>query len=257
MTLHLLDTERIKLTSTRAPWLCVFITATVTVGYAVALASVNPTLPDLPPVVAATQIGYMLGLVTAMVMATLAVTSEYANGTIKTTFLAEPRRGRVLLAKIVVVCVAAGILGEATAWAAYWAARSINPVLIGPIETGPQLRLVAGVGLIYLIGAAIAVAVGLLVRHTAGAVALVLLVPLLIENLLGAIPGIGADIHRWLPFNVAAGFLTGGLDDAEATGPPWLTSDTTLSPWWALAYVATIAALLLTAAIVTANRRDA
>ena len=69
-------------------------------------------------------------------------------------------------------------------------------------------RQVAGVGLVYLIAAVIAVAVGILVRHTAGAVSIVLVWALMAEQLFELIPGVGDAVRPWLPFRAAKDFLT-------------------------------------------------
>ena len=55
--------------------------------------------------------GYTLGMAVVMVMAALAVTTEYSVGTIRTTFLAMPHRGPSLLAKTIVVAVLASLIG--------------------------------------------------------------------------------------------------------------------------------------------------
>ncbi|MGI5996698.1 MAG: hypothetical protein ACOX8C_17400, partial [Saccharomonospora viridis] len=104
----------------------------------------------------------------------------------------------------------------------------------------------------------IAVAVGALVRHSAGAISLLLIYVFAAEGLIMVIPEIGDDIYKWLPFNVAHKFLTG---DGESSGGDSLAAETLstspLSPGWALAYFAAFAVALLFAAITVANKRDA
>ena len=53
----------------------------------------------------------------------------------------------------------------------------------------------------------LAVAVGALIRQSAGAIAVLLLWPLLIENLVGIIPKVGEKIQPFLPFKNADHFL--------------------------------------------------
>ncbi|MGH3621239.1 MAG: hypothetical protein ACRDQ5_05530, partial [Sciscionella sp.] len=104
--------------------------------------------------------------------------------------------------------------------------------------------------------AVIAVAVGILVRHTAGAVAIMLIYVLLVESLVSIIPNIGDDLARWAPFNVGKNFLAAGSRDAYQ----WLQlpgSDFPLGPWASLAYFAGWAVALLGIALFVANRRDA
>ena len=107
-------------------------------------------------------------------------------------------------------------------------------------------------GLVYFITAIIAVAVGILVRQTAGAVAILLVYSLLVENLVEIIPRIGQHIHDWMPFTMAGNFLTAGGSGLRNHGTP-----APLGPWASLAYFAGIGAVLLIIALVTANRRDA
>ncbi|MGH3438778.1 MAG: hypothetical protein ACRDRN_20205 [Sciscionella sp.] len=250
----LLAVERIKLFTTRSPWWCMLLTVALTVGFAV-LFAVNANV-QAPPGVEMTQIGYQFGLVVIMVMAALAVTTEYRTGTIRATFQAIPNRVAALLAKTVVVALVAGVVGEVTAWASWGVAKLIKPELVSTVTTEQQWRNVAGVGLLYLVGAVIAVAVGILLRHTAGAVAVLLIYVLLVESLVQLIPKIGVDIYKWMPFNVGGNFLTGGLP-ARNGGPPGLSSTSTLGPWWSLLYFVGFAVVLLVAALVSATKRDA
>jgi len=119
-----------------------------------------------------------------------------------------------------------------------------------------EWRLVAGQGLVFAISAVIAIAVGILIRQSAGAVAILILWPLAIENLFNLIPKVGDDMARWSPFANGGSFLNQGQDfglaGANAAGSEWA-----LSPWWALLYFAGWAAALLAIALLSANRRDA
>lgn len=249
----LLAVERIKLFTTRSPWWCMFLALVLTAGFA-ALMAANIGHPEMLTV-ETSQVGYQFGLVVIMVMAALAVTTEYRTGTIRATFVAVPNRAAALLAKTAVVALLAGIVGEITAFVSWGLAKVISPNAPLAIDTEQEWRDVAGVGLIYLIGAVIAMAVGILLRHTAGAVALLLIYVLLLEDLVQLIPTIGGDIHQWMPFNVGSKFLTGGAPDVGANS--MMASDATLSPWWSLVYFAGVAAVLLVIALASATKRDA
>jgi ABC-2 type transport system permease protein len=122
-----------------------------------------------------------------LVLAALAVTSEYRFGTIRTTLQAQPGRTRVLWTKAGVIAAVAFLIGEVAAWATFAVSRSFD-------ETG-VLVLRSADGLVYALLAVIAVAVGSLVRHPAGAVTLLLVWSLAIENLVNVIPGFGDDIY--------------------------------------------------------------
>jgi ABC-2 type transport system permease protein len=251
----LLAVERIKLFTTRSPLWCALAAFGITVGFA---ALVTGADSDSTPTIATTQFGVNFGLMVIMVMATLAITTEYRFGTIRATFQAIPNRTSTLLAKTAVVALFAGLIGEIVAFGSVAIAKLIRPSASLGIETTYEWRTVAGVGLVYAISAVIAIAVGLLIRHSAGAVSLLLIYTLLVESLVQLIPSVGDDIQKWMPFYVANKFLTGDPDATNmpmGEGPP--PSSATLSPWWALAYFAAFAAVTLAVAVFAANKRDA
>ena len=246
--MSLIAAERIKLVSTRSPWWCAGLAIIGSIGMN-ALVAVATSNDGQPATVGSTQYGYNLGMAVVMVMATLAVTTEYSVGTIRTTFLAAPGRGPVVLAKATVVAVFAAVIGVIGAFGAWALSLILMPdahlALAGPDDW----RQVAGVGLVYLVAALIAVAVGILVRHTAGAVSIVLVWALMAEQLVELIPGVGDAVRPWLPFRAAKDFLT-------AEGP---TADGLLGggPWVAIAYFAVVAGVLMFVATEVARRRDA
>lgn len=245
----LLATERIKLFTTRSPLWSMLLAVGLSVGFAALLAGhVSPNqsfgIPDA-------EGGYQFGLVVMMVMAALAVTTEYRFNTIKTSFQAVPNRTALLLAKTTVVAVLAAVIGEVAAFASWALARAIHPATTLALSSGAAWRNVAGMGLVFFVTAVIAVAVGILVRQTAGAVALLLVYTLLVESLVRLIPSIGDKVAHWMPFTMADHFLIGvGKGSPGGGAMP-------LGPWASLLYFAGVGAVLLTIAIVTANRRDA
>jgi ABC-2 type transport system permease protein len=206
--------------------------------------------------VGSSQFAFNFGMIIIMVMAALAITTEYRFSTIKTTFQAVPNRTAVLAAKAAVVALAAGIIGEITAFATYGLTRLMKPAADLAIDTGAEWRQVAGIGLIYFFAAVLAVGVGILVRQSAAAISILLVYTLLVENLIVLIPTVGEKIQKWMPFTAANHFATEGVPhSAEAQGPPVL--DLPYGPWGGLAYFAAIAIAILIAGIVLTNRRDA
>jgi ABC-2 type transport system permease protein len=251
----LIAVERIKLFTTRSPLWCTLVAFAVTVGFAALIAGADS---ENPVTVASTQFGYNFGLVVVMVMAALAITTEYRFSTIRATFQAVPNRSAVLLAKTSVVAVFAGVIGLINAFGSVAVSKLVRPNSDLAINTAFEWRAVAGVALVYAIAAVIAVAVGVLIRHSAGAISLLLIYALLAENLVQLIPKVGDDIYKWLPFNVANKFLTGNPDlTARSVQEGPTPSDAVLSPWWALAYFAGVAAVILATAVFAANKRDA
>ena len=256
--MHLVASERIKLFSIATPWVCGLFTVAA-LAFPAALTALTATESRLPPTVASTQFGFPLGLVAVLVLGALAVTSEYHSGTIHGTFQAVPSRTPVLLAKAALVAAYAFVLGEAAAFAAWLVARILAPDADLALDSLADWRIVAGTGPVFALAAVCGVAAGLMLRHTAGAVALLVGYPLLAENVVQLIPRAGRAIHRWLPLNAVTKFLSGageanaGRDGGNAA----VLSDSPLSPSWALVYFGGFAVLLLAAGITQARRRDA
>lgn len=247
----LLAVERIKLFSTRSPWWCALIALVVTVGLAALITGAG----DGEFVsVASTQFGYNFGIAVIMVLAALAVTTEYRFNTIKTTFQAVPNRAAVLSAKAVVVAVLALVIGELSAFGSLGVAKLLKPDSDLALNTADKWINVAGIGPVYALAAILAVGVGILIRHSAGAIAALMIYTLAVESLVQLIPNIGPKIYEWMPFNVVNKFVTAGAGD-NMTGPPPSTSP--LSPGWALAYFAAFALVVLGIGITVAKKRDA
>jgi ABC-2 type transport system permease protein len=251
----LLTVERIKLFSTRSPWWCMILTIALTVGLTSIFAASTSAndLKDFTPSV--TQFAYNFGLVVMMVMATLAVTTEYRFGTIRSTFLAVPTRTPALLAKTVVVAVVAAIVGELTAVASWGVAKLIKPNAPLALDTAQEYRNIFGVGLIYLFAAVFAIALGLIIRQSAGAIVVMLVYLFLLENLLPAIPRIGHHIQNWMPFIVGNNFIVAGQVETS-DGPP-VVEGLPFGPWGSLVYFAAVCLGLLVIGLVLARRRDA
>ncbi|OLZ60007.1 ABC transporter permease [Amycolatopsis keratiniphila] len=240
----LLAVERIKLFTTRSPWWCALAALAVVIGFAAIISSAAPDgeLTD----VSLTQFGYGFGMAVIMVLAALSVTTEYRFSTIRTTFQAVPNRTSALLAKTGVVAILSLVIGEIAAFGAWGLASAMRPEDL-MLNTTAEWISVAGVGVVFALASVIAIAVGILIRHSAGAISLVLIYALAVENLIQLIPKIGKDIYDWMPFHVADRFLTGGPAAADAP----------LSQAGSLAYFAGFALVLLVISLVVANKRDA
>ena len=98
---HLARMEWIKLRSLRSTWLTLAIAVCAPAGIALATGGSNTTSGGM--FVSNTLVGMLIGVLLTGVAGVLAMTSEYASGTISATFAAAPRRLRVLAAKAAVV----------------------------------------------------------------------------------------------------------------------------------------------------------
>lgn len=249
--LAVLDAERIKLSTTRAlVWTAAGVAAVSVAVAALQGALAHSTAPLEPE---RTAIGIVaFGVPVLMVLASMTMTAEYRSGMIRTTFMAAPNRTRVLAAKAAVVAVFSAFYAAlmvvcsalvARLFAAPSAGAGLSPVLPG------MWRVAGAVALYTALAAVLGVAVGALVRAGPGAVAVVLLWPLVVEPMLANLPDVGPAVGPYLPFGNA--FLV--------TGVPWLYPVYAM-PWGPggslLYFVGTVAALFVAAAVAL-NLRDA
>jgi len=107
------------------------------------------------------------------VLGVLAISTEYGTGMIRTTLAATPRRGTLFTAKALVLGAVALVLGEVFAFGTFLLGQAM--LAAGHLDvslTDPGvLRAVASAGLYLWVVAMVGYGVGALVRHTAGAIA--------------------------------------------------------------------------------------
>jgi ABC-type transport system involved in multi-copper enzyme maturation permease subunit len=123
--------------------------------------------------------GTFFGLIPLIVVAALFMTAEYRRGLIRVSLTAAPRRGRLLAAKAVVIGAvgfAAGVVAAALALAVGTPRLLRAGGLQWPVSLLTEARMVAGTGALLAVAAVLALAVGTIVRRSAPAVALVIVV---------------------------------------------------------------------------------
>jgi ABC-2 type transport system permease protein len=189
--------------------------------------------------------GEFLGALFAALLGAMSITAEIRHGTIRTTFIVTPRRGRVLAAKVWVSTLmgagfglAAGALAAAVGTAAL-RTRGINVQL----DAGDYGLLVVGATAAAAFWAAIGVGVGALLRNQVPTLIGICAWLLFVEGLLaGDLAGLG-DVGRFLPGAAAAAIS--GQDPG-----------TLLAPAAGLALLAAYAAAAALAGSVATSRRD-
>ena len=178
------------------------------------------------------------GVPVLMILSALTVTGEYRTAMIRTTFLATPRRARVLAAKALVAAVFSAVLA---------AAMTAGSIVVAG---SGRWASVSAVAFYAATGALLAVGVGALLRHTAAAVAVLLLVPFVVEPMLRVNTDIGDTVGPLLPFDNAAAFTGGSIFGFLHN----------LSMWWgpqgSALYFGGVALGIFAAAVVVVARRD-
>lgn len=145
--------------------------------------------------------GLFLGQLAICVLGVLVASSEYSTGMIRSTLLASPHRLRMLAAKCVVFTIPVFVIGEALAFASYTLGRQIISSKIHTSLGDPHvMRAVFGEGLYLAVLGLFALAIGQLIRHTAGAITTVIALVLVLVPLAGLLPGnIGKHVSAYLP----------------------------------------------------------
>jgi ABC-type transport system involved in multi-copper enzyme maturation permease subunit len=129
--------------------------------------------------IASTLLGAVLALIAVMVVATMFMTSEYRRGLIRVTFAATSGRGRVLVAKALVigsVTFVAGLAGDIVAVLFGERLLRANGNFILPASALSNAQVVAGTAALLAVAAVFALALGAIFRRSAGAVAVVIAV---------------------------------------------------------------------------------
>jgi len=205
-------------------------------------------------------VGGLIGLIVLIVVATLYITAEYRRGLIRVTLTASPRRGRVLAAKAIVIGLVAFVTGlVATAISIPISQHLLthNGNYLLPVSALTDLRVVVGTAALLAVAAVAVLALGTVLRRSAGAVTAGILLFVLPYILANAVPASGQWLMRLTP---AAAFaiqqtipaypqVSNSYNVANGFYP--------LSVWAGFAVLCVWAALALGLALVVLRRRDA
>ena len=198
-------------------------------------------------VLSGTFTGVLLAQLAIGVLGVLTVTSEYSTGMIRSTFIAAPQRRSVIVAKASVAGLVTFVVGTVASFASFFVSAAILSSHGIHLSLGSPgaLRSVIGVGLFLGILAVLAVALGTIIRSSAGGIAALVGLLLVLPTLSQAIPtSIRGSVEKFLP--------------ANAGQAVFLHTDTgSLSPWIGLLVFAAYAAVGLAIALVMVGRRDA
>jgi ABC-2 type transport system permease protein len=147
--------------------------------------------------------GLFLGQLAVCVLGVLVATSEYSTGMIRSTLLASPHRLRMLAAKCVVFTLPVLVVGEALSFISYFLGKAMVSSKIHTSLSDPHVtRAVFGEGLYLAVLGLFALAIGQLIRHTAGSITTVIALVLVVVPLGGLLPGsVGKHVSAYLPTN--------------------------------------------------------
>jgi ABC-2 type transport system permease protein len=251
MFTQVLRSEWTKLRSVRSTWWLVTVAVALTAGIGVAIsaaAAAEPTSSALPADVATrSAIGTILAQLALGTLAVLVISGEYGSGMIRTSMTVVPRRLPVLAAKITVYVALVLPITALTSLATFllgqmaWRSHGRAAVSLGdPVVA----RIVFGAALYLTVAGVCAVAIGTLLRSTAGGITVVAGLFFVVPTVIQAMPSRIADAARFLPSNAG-----GGLSRIA-------TSSQSLPPWPGFALLCGYAAVLVAAATWRLRRMD-
>ncbi|WP_326572385.1 ABC transporter permease subunit [Actinacidiphila glaucinigra] len=197
---HALMSEWTKIRTVRSTMWTLGVMLVLILGINLLVVGLASTESVSDPVLGFGLFGVLLGQLCVMTLGVLVISSEYGTGMIRTTLTACPQRGRVLVAKAIVffaltftvttvACALAALMNYAT-----FGGRPVgDDTFVGArlvVEDGlttasgtQWLGATVGVGLYVALLGLLSLAVGALLRHSAGAITTmmgVVLLPLII-----------------------------------------------------------------------------
>jgi ABC-2 type transport system permease protein len=151
--------------------------------------------------------GFGIGQLAICVLGVIVITSEYSTGAIRSSLLAVPHRLPMLAAKAAVWGLLDLVTSAITVFAVFFISTSILNSHVSISLSGPGVtKAVVGAILYLTVLGLFALAIGGLIRHTAGAIAIVIAVVIVVPPLITLIPGtIANHVHGYLP--TVAGIL--------------------------------------------------
>jgi ABC-2 type transport system permease protein len=192
--------------------------------------------------------GTLFGQLAIGVFGVLAITGEFASGTIRSSIAAAPRRTPLLAAKAVVYGAVALVAGELISLASFFVGQAIFSGQAPTASLGQpgvaRAILLAGVYLALI--CLISLGIGFLIRHTAGAITAVVALLLVLPGITSALPdSIRNSFGMFLPVQI------GGASMGAVVKVPHA-----LSPWAGFGVLSLYAAIALAFGGLTLTRRD-
>jgi ABC-2 type transport system permease protein len=192
--------------------------------------------------------GFAIAQLAIGVLGILLITSEYSTGAIGSSLAAVPRRGRLLGAKAVVLAILIFVAAEIITCISFFIGQALISGHAPTATLGDPtvLRALIGGGLCGALLALMGLALGTLIRHAAGAIAVLVAI-------LFVLPGIAAALPASIEHTVQEYWPT------EAGGQVTMVVHTanTLSPWAGFGVFFLFVAVLSGLAFALLNRRDA
>lgn len=192
--------------------------------------------------------GLGFGQLALGVLGVLVISSEYGTGMIRATFSAVPRRWSVLAAKALVFGLVSFLVSVVSAFVSFFVGQAILAGNVPHATLGDPgtLRAVVGAAVYLAVIGLLALGIGALIRHTAGSIAALFGLVLVLPLVTFALPQSWQNVlDKLLPSNAGRSLYTVSA------------SAHFLSPWAGLGVLSAWTATALMLAAIVMGRRDA
>jgi ABC-type transport system involved in multi-copper enzyme maturation permease subunit len=192
--------------------------------------------------------GFSIAQLAIGILGVMLISSEYSTRAIASTLAAVPRRGRLLTAKATVMVVMAFVVVEVLAFGAFFIGQALMSGHAPTAALGDPgvLRALIGAGLYGALLGLLGLALGTILRHAAGAIAVLVAILFVLPGVAAALPtSIENVVQEYWPTQAGS-----QVTDVVRTAH-------TLSPWAGFGVFALFVAIVSALAWATLNRRDA
>ena len=211
--LGLLQAEWTKIRSVRSTLWSLLAFVVVAIGFSALIATVishdwnapgnhpNHVRLVTDPTAVIFGAGLGLGQLAICVLGVIVISSEYSTGAIRASLLAVPHRLPMLAAKATVFALLDLVVSAITVFVTFFLTTAILHSHISITLSQPGVtKAVIGAILYLTVLGLFALAIGGLIRHTAGGISIVIALVIVVPPLVSLIPGtIANHIHGYLP----------------------------------------------------------
>jgi ABC-2 type transport system permease protein len=218
--MSVMRSEWIKLRTIRMNW----VLAIIAIAFPVIVGVLTTSLQGVGHINSKDLVDRVTGtsVVTALLLGVIgasSITGEFGFGTIRPTFAATPRRTKVIVAKAAVTTLLALVVEAVVVGLTYGISAAIasgrhHPVSLDDVSGGKaaMIGVVVFAGIVSLLGYGL----GLLIRNTPATIAILLVWPLVVENLIVGLLGAAGIKHpvKFLPYlsGIQLGNPDAGID---------------------------------------------
>ncbi|QSB04644.1 hypothetical protein [Natronoglycomyces albus] len=196
--------EWTKFWSLRSTWMMVILAAVIPIAVTIPAARSFSDFEQVAGIdpIGSTLFGISFGSILMGILGVLLMTSEFATGSVRSTLTATPGRTGLLRNKAIVFTAITAVIFGAVTLAAYFVAQAQlgdHPLAVGLTDDG-VIRTLAGITFSVVYYGLLGLALGTLLRNTAGGITTFVGIFLLLPNLLHLLPGERAtDLIPYLP----------------------------------------------------------